>query len=388
MSTDTLHFRVGADAGILLMNIAQEHLQYRTDIDKALKVFSDSFGGGCPEDMQLKLLTGDMVIEVDVETQQFIVNDRKAEHEDIFPKLDLLKFFAEKQKQMDECLNDIEKGFDVLIDKFRYRKLRYGYTFLFSVESVIKYIYGNDNEDMLAEIEEDEELNSYKSLIKITYYFIKKSIDIRNLCRKVNELYNTHIEFTTYDLLNLTKKVQNIVKLDFNFTEGHETDVQNYLEATVKIDEIIKTGIEPVDIMDNYSAGWLSPEGKYYALNGEIANMLHNQIADALQDKGLIPENGEHEHEHSQSPDVWLEQQGWVKIHGNNVHFAGCLNHKMSKTNVDITEKQIDIICDYIENCHACEIKVGWRLTRQSVSMFRVAARDLTSLYRRFFSFD
>jgi len=88
------------------------------------------------------------------------------------------------------------------------------------------------------------------------------------------------------------------------------------------------------------------------------------------------------------SPDVWLEQQGWVKIHGNNVHFAGCLNHKMSKPNVDITEKQIDVICDYIENCHACEIKVGWRLTRQSVSMFRVASRDLTSLYRRFFSFD
>jgi len=382
MSTETLDFRISADAGILLMNIAQEHLLYRTDIDKALNVFNESFGGGCPDDMMLKLLTGDMVIEVDVDTQQFMVDDRKPEHEGIFPKLDLLKFFAEKQKQMDEHLKDIEKGLDALIDKFRYSNT---YRFYFSAETIMKYIYGND-EDLIADIREDEELKSYKSLIKITYEFIKKSMDISNLCRKVNGLYGTDIEFDTYDLLNLTKKVQEIARLDFNFTEGHEDNVQNYLEATVEIDEIIKTGIEPVDIMDNYSAGWLSPEGEYYALNGEIANMLHNQIADALQEKGLIPENDEHGH--SQSPDTWLEQQGWVKIHGNNVHFAGCLNHKLRKTNVDITEKQIDVICDYIENCHACEIKVGWRLTRQSVTMFRVAARDLTSLYRRFFSFD
>jgi len=40
--TKDLHFKVGSDFGITLMQIANEHLLYANDLDKAIKVFTDS----------------------------------------------------------------------------------------------------------------------------------------------------------------------------------------------------------------------------------------------------------------------------------------------------------------------------------------------------------
>ena len=95
MSTQTLQFRVGADMGITLANISQEKLLYNLDIDGALKTYSESFGGQCPEEILFKLLKGDMVVEVDVEEQMFLVANREAHHDHLYPtKLNFKKFFA------------------------------------------------------------------------------------------------------------------------------------------------------------------------------------------------------------------------------------------------------------------------------------------------------
>ena len=389
MSTESLHFRVGADAGILLMNIAQEHLLYGLDIDKALTVFSDSFGGGCPEEMQLKLLKGDLVIEVDEESQQFLVGEREEHHNAIFPAvIDFNQLISKKQKDLDGYCKDLDKALDIIIGTFRYKS---SFKLNFSIQSVMNYIYGKDEEfksEVMDAFEYDEELQQMRNLIRITKDFIEKSLKFSTMVRRLAEMYKVEEDFNTYDLLNLAQKIQDIARCNFvKFTEGDDNTLTNYLEASREIDAVISKGIEPVDIMDNYSAGWLSPEGEYYALNGEIANMLHNQIASALQEKGLIPENDEKGME--LNPDAWLEQQGWVKIHENKVQFAGNLNHKIGKTNVRMTDKQIEIIKDYISNCHQCIIKAGWRLEKQSIGMFTaMAMSDHLALNKKYFDFD
>lgn len=169
-----------------------------------------------------------------------------------------------------------------------------------------------------------------------------------------------------------------------NFSMSNmDTEIENYIVSAVQIEETIKKGIEPVDIMDNWSAGWLSPDGEYYALNGEIANMLHNQIADALQEKGVIPMYGENERDIN--PDAWLEQNGWVKIHGNIVHFAGCLNKRLGKENVDMTQIQIDTISKYIKFHHNGVMKLGWRLILTSAAKFEMIS--LPVMYKTYFEF-
>ena len=180
--------------------------------------------------------------------------------------------------------------------------------------------------------------------------------------------------------MDVMSEMQKVMNLNFRF-EPEDDEVKKYLNSVMEIDVILSKGIQPVDIMDNYSAGWLSPEGEYYALNGEIANMLHNQIADSLVEAGIIPED-------EASPDAWLEQQGWVKIHDNNINYGGCLNHHIGLENVHINEKQVLIIANYIKECHNSIMRLGWKLQRVTPTIFVALFRsDLQALNRNYFEF-
>ena len=384
MSTETLHFRVGADMGIILMNIAHEHLIYENDFDKAVRTYTESFGEQCPEDLLMQLITGDMIILVDEKDQMFQVVPRgEFPHLDhLYPKLDVREYAEKIQNEIQDRCADLKEGLNRLVRKFDGNSYR---SFNFSSEAVMAYIYGND-EDMIAEIHDNYELNQWQMLIKLAYEFIETSMKKANVVRRLSKGTGVEAELDTYRLTEIASALQKIAVLDF---EPMDTNVQTYLEASKEIAETIEAGIEPVDIMDNYSAGWLSPEGDYYALNGEIANMLHNQIADALQTKGIVPLHEVETDGVEINPDAWLEQQGWVKIHGNNIQFGGCLNSKIGLPNVNMTEKQILVIRDYITNCHACIIKAGWRLEKTSVGMFTaMAMRDPLALNKKYFSFD
>ena len=68
-----LHFRVGETAGLLLTQIAWEHLLYNYNPNKALAAIEDSFGGEVPRELTLAIIKGDMIILVDVEDQMFNV---------------------------------------------------------------------------------------------------------------------------------------------------------------------------------------------------------------------------------------------------------------------------------------------------------------------------
>jgi hypothetical protein len=368
--------------GIILMNIAHEHLIYDNDFDKAVSTYTESFGGECPEDLVMQLLTGDMIILVDEKDQMFQVVPRgEFPHLDhLYPKLNVVEYAEKIQTEINDRCADLKTGLNNLVRKFDGKHFM---SFDFSAEAVMLAIYGND-EEMIAEIRDDYELQQWQLLIKLSYEFIQTSMKKAEVIRRLSGHLETPIEIDTYRLNEIATALQKIARLDF---EPMDTDVETYMKATQEIDRTLSEGIEPVDILDNWSAGWLSPEGEYYALNGEIANMLHIQIADALQKKGIIPETDEHGME--QNPDSWLEQQGWVRIHEDNVQFAGNLNQKLGKPNVRLTEKQITAIRDYITNCYACQIKAGWRREKASIGMFTaMAMRDPIALNKKYFDYD
>ena len=386
MNTDTLHFRIGADFGITLMQIAHEHLVYNNDLDKAMNCFTESFGGDVPEEIVRDLLVGKRIILVDEEDQMFNVVERSdyPHLDNYYPKLNLTEFVESTEQQIAKTADEFNKGLDSIIDTFRY-KTRYSMDF--SVGAVVAYLYGDD-EVMLEEIRDDYELNQMQTVIRLTKEFIEKSLKTDQMFKRMAEMWgfteNYHMD--TYDLYNLVEKVQSIARLEFSrFNEGSDDSVTAYMEAFREIDNAVEAGLEPVDILDNWSAGWLSPEGDYYALNGEIANMLHNQIGDALQEQGIVPmyeSDQDKELDIKANPDSWLEQHGWVKIHGNWILYGGMFNHKLNKENVPMTDTQKDIIADYIENCHACEVKMGLRQLRFSVGQFR--AMDKIALHKNF----
>ncbi len=391
-----VHFTVGEDAGMLLMQIAQEHLIYNNDVEKALKTITDSLTG-CPMDLALKILVGDYVIEVDVEDQQFMVDERDDAIHTIFPKIDVFKWCRDKSIEIAQNGKGLKQAIDEIAYTIKHKSVKVNYSY----EQIFEFIAGNNNV-ILEDLRDTQEVSELILLIKICKDYIDKSLKLRKVITWFEKTYPQKFENLDMDmediadnshlLTTVMQKFQSLLKCEWNNFQMSEIDVdlKNFIDATIKIEETLTNGIEPVNIMDNYDAGWLSPDGEYYALNGEIANMLHTQIADALQEKGLIPM---YENENNEkigikiNPDSWLEQHGWVKIHGNSVHFAGCLNEKLGIPNVDLTDVQIEIIDNYIRDCHGCLIKVGWRLEPLSIGMFRGVAMNLPILYKKYFEY-
>lgn len=96
------------------------------------------------------------------------------------------------------------------------------------------------------------------------------------------------------------------------------------MENEMKIEEYHKTELEPVEITEGYDAGWLSPDGDFYGLNGSTENLLHLNIAEWLLASKKIPVK------EMRNPDRWLEENGWVKVHHDWILFSGSFYGKLS----------------------------------------------------------
>jgi hypothetical protein len=393
------HFTIGEDLGLRLMEIAQEHLTEGNNPVKALKTITESLTG-CPTDIALQILMGKLVLPVDVDTQEVICQDRIAGVHDRFPKIDPCYWIERRKESIEEHGENLIAGFKELQKQIRLSNRHL--TVDIPYDDIFKFVSGND-ENMLDYLRDNYcEVDLVANLIETTKKYIEFSMSIINTMDWMLKTFDEFSDSKLYvehngmkgDCSRMLTDVMFVMKETINFEfdmkriDDVDDNVSKYIESAIAIDEIIKTGIEPVDIMDNYSAGWLSPDGVYYALNGEIANMLHIQIADALQEKGLIPSKPEGEVGAELNAFEWLETHGWVKIHENNIHFNGCNNFQKSKKNVDMTDKQIEIIRDYITGCYQCLIKAGWRMEKQSIGMFTsLAMNNLPELYKKYFEY-
>ena len=379
-----VHFRVGEDLGLRLMEIAQEHLTERNDPVKALKAITESLHG-CPTDIAVQILFGNMVLPVDVETQMVECQDRIEGEHDRFPKLDALYFMESRARKIVEYGGYILEGFKNL--QYQIKRKNYGrFTIDFKYEDIFKFIAGS-NEAILDELRDNREIDEIASLFETTKRFIEETMKTQKtmewvmntakefegkLGDQAGRNYETYLQLRG-DVADILADVAYDMKATINMKfviESEDDSVTKYIESAREIEEVLSKGIEPVDIMQNYSAGWLAPNGDFYGLNGEIANMLHNQIADALQDAGIIPSEKD-EYGTDINPDAWMEQSGWVKIHGNNINFAGCLNDKIGKKNVNMTPIQIRKIYEYCGICHVGKVKAGWRLEFVSATRFK-----------------
>lgn len=391
---DNLHFRIGNDFGILLTTIAQEHLIYNYNPKKAVETITESLHG-CSKELALQIIKGDVILAVDEETQQVLSSKRIPElHDTIFPKIDVIDWYENHSRQIIDNSISLKRDIEEMMQSMHYKK----FTIQLSYETVLNYINDkSNNEELIDEIEDNENFIALSTLIKVVKNFIVESNRIQYTMDWIRKSYSKEFEkadipdWREYHegLSRVQYTFQKLLNLDYSLIEIDE--LQSFINSSKEINEIIKKGIEPVDIMDNYSAGWLSPDGIYYALNGEIANMLHNQIANALQEKGLIPMYDNEEEKQldiNTNPDRWLEEHGWVKIHENKIQFEGCNNNKRNIKNVDLTNVQIDIIYKYINVVWAQRMKIGWKEEFISAPRFQMMAKsNLYGLYKSYFHY-
>jgi hypothetical protein len=392
----SVHFTVGEDLGLRIMEIAQEHLTERNNPIQALKTITDSLMG-CPVDIAVKILKGDLVLPVDVESQEVICQERIVGIHDRFPKINPVFFIESKCDKIKLHGGYIIEGIKDL--QYQIKIKNRGYINIeFKYEDIFKFIAG-DNEILLDELRENREIDGIANLFETAKRFIEETMKMQATMEWIvqtfdefkkesnNEIYIQLKGDVADTLEDISYNLNQTIKLNF-VLDAPADNVQQYIDASREIDTVLSEGIKPVNIMDNYSAGWLSPEGVFYGLNGEIANMLHIQIADALFEANVIPSDY---NEIALNTSQWLEIAGWVKIHNCNVQFAGCLNKKESVTNsmpnVNMTNVQAEIIFKYLHELHGDVCKLGWRMTPITAHMFLRLSDNPELMNEKYFEF-
>jgi len=156
--------------------------------------------------------------------------------------------------------------------------------------------------------------------------------------------------------------------------------VQKFIEDSIRLDKESEKGIEPVNIEDGYDAGWLAPDGTYYGLNGEIANMLHNRIADSLVEAGIIPNT----HDEGENPDNWLLKHGWIRQHGNWILYDGYIIAQLGKKEIPISEEQKEALRKFAYKCHKGILSLGYKRINVTGTMLMMI--DPLQFRNKFFS--
>ena len=377
--TRTVHFTLGENAGALLAQIAQEHLIYNHDPKKALATITESLIG-IPTHLALRILKGELVLTVSEDGREFLAGPYDPEiHKGIFSRLNCREFTMRKLREITETGKRLPENLDYITNRMRYRQ---SISVELPFEHILDFVSGNEA-TVLRDLRDNDEIGQIELLILASKRFIESAnADLavihfmKLMWPEEFESWKDDLDYRMYHssskdwLEKVGDALGRMFRCDFVRETVHD-DVKAYIDAALAIDEKLKDGLEPVDIMSNYSAGWLSPEGEYYALNGEIANMLHNQIADDLYKQEIVPQS----EENKGNPDNWLQANGWVRIHGNEINFEAHMNERINRgKNRFMTDKQVDMITEYCRLHHNGVVKVFFQPV--SALTFQRLAKD------------
>ena len=405
MSTQTLHMRIGSNLGEILFDIAQNNIE-SGNVEKAITTYTDSLQGFTKE-YALMCLKNEAVLTVDEENQVMNLNDDP----------ELLKENAHLIYDWNLILNNKKKILNDIRDKRlhimeEFNKLYSGRIEDYSIIEMMKRYYsdealqqigihniaariigavdskildhGNDNPqskwDRLCDKMEYEDNPDVPKCQKVLYWTVEYVKTIKLL----------HKEFVLFDKLyhflvdnGLANRIpfieanaEAICEILNRFADtgtGYyhplcNTGLYEYKEEHLLTDlihtiwgkEFLQYGIIKKNIMDGYDAGWLSPEGDFYGGNGETSAMIHLNIANQIFNASCNPiavkmmKDGVSEFGGADSPDYWLEQHGWIKIHHEDCYgsFIGRRDEKPTKEYpyaYNPTDIQVKMVCDYAD---------------------------------------
>lgn len=362
----TVNFSIDDSFGQLLTDIAQEKLLYDFDIQGGLRVLSDS-GINMP-DVALDILFGR--IQLGVEDNKYLVpiNESKP--------LPIIDRFDRKYKEIQETTGGLLRSLE---------HIPFDYELTLPWHTLIE-VLENEDFDIEEEIRNAPIVEQLDSLLRVvrnfldeTFRFYRWSAEIQNIvnsryqdlyCREVNGV-RIPMEL---DVLMGPQMVQTrLAGILKGYHEGgyksFAKDLQKFTDAMMEISSI--EFLTPSDTLKD--AGWLSPDGIYYGLDGEISNMLHNQIADFLLDQGVIPTDYSPEGFHN--PDKYLNETGWIRQHDNWLLTDAYHYDK------EVTQEQLKVLTRLMRDKHRTVI-VGFE--RKEFTMGQIMMMDKIMLRRNF----
>lgn len=359
MKTETVHFTLGENLGDILTRISREKLLYDYNPSKAVSVITDALIG-CPNDIALKIIKGDIVLytAADGETLNATEYDSSMTDKEILNYSDIANQWKSDIEFTAKEMNNAIVSFIKETYNSKYYNVGIDYKkFIGALYNNDDSISFDDSNDVDIFIEDTKNLfNSIKEFIEIS----NKKI---NVIKWMHENYPNEVSISTeYIPLELSTLILNVTDLsdsNINAIVKRMRIKNDYIKENI----VLSDDIEPVNILDLYDGGWLSPDGVFYGMDGEYSDLIHITIADKLMRQNIIPQ--------TTTPDTWLSKNGWVKIHHNHVLYDGYLFNEIYNTHLKLTEHQIDSIYKYGQKIGGM-LKFGSYYTCCSAAKFRM----------------
>lgn len=273
-----VYFKIGEEFGDLIQQIAQEHL-LANRFDKAINTLKNT---GVPEEYIMDILLGIKCLDTDVENQELLISDRKK----------LIDLYSIKRRS-----REIDETCDILIEGFRKltkTRLTLDWDMLYEIYS------GESVRELIEDTEEYEEIENFYN---VALTFIKESLEFYNtwegIIKTIKKYFFVEFGYIYFERNPKVIKLQQLLNRQL-LEEEYENDILNeYITTVQELDKIDK--LDPTTELKD--AGWISPEGVYYGLNGIRSANLHVQITDFLIKQEVI--------------DSEEDLRAWIKQHDN-----------------------------------------------------------------------
>lgn len=348
-----LTFTIGKGFGQMLQRIAWEKLTEKYNPREAVEIITKSLPG-CTEDMAVDILDGKIILGEDEATQEVLGTPGEGGKFDIWIKITR----AALEVEATEWVETLERLRQTIADA--------GGKFEFTVRypELVSYISGDTDAGILdnphsGTVEQIkgaiEGANDFFAKVEEVYGVIVWMCDALNISRVLFSDSVLRVRAILDSLACSDPEVEaSIRKQDFQ-----KQRLSEWMENEKKIEEYHQTELKPVEITEGYDAGWLSPDGEFYGLNGSVGNMLHLNIAERLLASKKIPVK------EMRNPDRWLEENGRVKVHHDWILFFGSFYGNT------LTDIQIEKLYRYGQVCHRGVLRLGTSQTQITAARLR-----------------
>lgn len=359
-----LTFTIGKGFGRMLTNIAWEKLTDKLNPREAVELITKSLPG-CTEGMAVDILDGKIILREDELTQEVLGESGPGGRFNDWIRGQRIHL----EEEAKEWVDGLEKVRQTIADaggKFEFTE-RY--------PELVSYISGDKDAGLLDNPHSDAVEQIKGAVERATNFFVKVS-EVYKVIVWMCDALNTSRVILPDPILSMHTILDSLmcsdpeVEASIRKQDFQKQRLSEWMENEAKIEEYHKTELKPVEITEGYDAGWLSPDGEFYGLNGSVSNMLHLNIAERLLASKKVPVK------EARNPDRWLEENGWVKVHHDWILFSGSFYGKT------LTDVQIEKLYRYGQVCHRGVLRLG--VSQIQITAVRLRATELLMLNKFF----
>lgn len=351
-----LKFTIGKGFGRMLTNIALEKLTKKLSPRDAVELITKSLPG-CTEGMAVDILDGKITLSEDEATLEVLGTPGEGGKFDRWIKITRAALEVEATEWV-ETLERLRQTIEYAGGKFEF-SVRY--------PELISYLSG-DKDAGLLDYPRSNVVEEIKGTVEGAKNFFVKVSEVYEVIVWMCDTLNISRVLFTDSILRVRTILDSLMTVDpeveasIRKQDFQKQRLSEFMENEKKIEEYHQTELKPVEITEGYDAGWLSPDGDFYGLNGSTENLLHLNIAERLLASKKIPVK------EMRNPDRWLEENGWVKVHHDWILFSGSFYGKT------LTDVQIDKLYRYGQACCKGVLLLG--TSQEPITAVRLRATE------------